>query len=493
MAPETAVLETAVLEVAGGADVVDSAVEHELPLEVLERQLTSHAAHLAAAEARWLGWLGEYCIREGWGTWGCSGPVQWLSWQCGMSPSTAREKVRIALALRELPVIARRFGQGRLSYSKVRALTRIATPDSDYDLAELAVAATGSQLDTIVRARKRALDSNAGATDAWGQRRVTSRSIGENLTEIRILVPNDESDRALDAIAAEVSATIDDAKGETGLDRKAVTEARGGFAAMRADAAIALLTGDSLTVEAVPTEVQIVVDADSHDRHLALDQNAPAGAFDIPRANAEATSTGTAVQVGVDADSHDHHLALDQNAPAGAFTSRGRAIAPSVGARLCCDPRIAVLVEDSRGTVFGSGRETRLVNRKLRRALLRRDRGQCQFPGCRAHRRLHAHHIIHWNNGGPTELNNLILLCNLHHHVVHEGGWNVNPTDRSFLKPDGTTADPNPTARLHGNANQTTTAATFNRVASLAEAENQTYDLGLVLESLAWNRFGLDS
>jgi len=453
MAPETAVLETAVLEVAGGADVVDSAVEHELPLEVLERQLTSHAAHLAAAEARWLGWLGEYCIREGWGTWGCSGPVQWLSWQCGMSPSTAREKVRIALALPELPVIARRFGQGRLSYSKVRALTRIATPDSDYDLAELAVAATGSQLDTIVRARKRALDSNAGATDAWGQRRVTSRSIGENLTEIRILVPNDESDRALDAIAAEVSATIDDAKGETGLDRKAVTEARGGFAAMRADAAIALLTGDSLTVEAVPTEVQIVVDADSHD----------------------------------------HHLALDQNAPAGAFTSRGRAIAPSVGARLCCDPRIAVLVEDSRGTVFGSGRETRLVNRKLRRALLRRDRGQCQFPGCRAHRRLHAHHIIHWNNGGPTELNNLILLCNLHHHVVHEGGWNVNPTDRSFLKPDGTTADPNPTARLHGNANQTTTAATFNRVASLAEAENQTYDLGLVLESLAWNRFGLDS
>jgi len=107
----------------------------KVPLEVLERNLTSHAAHLAAAEAQWLGWLGEYCVRKGWREWGCSRPVQWLSWQCGMSPTTARDKVLVAVALRSLPVVAKRFAQGRLSYSKVRALTRVATPDSDAELA----------------------------------------------------------------------------------------------------------------------------------------------------------------------------------------------------------------------------------------------------------------------------------------------------------------------------------------------------------------------
>ena len=77
--------------------------------------------------------------------------------------------------------------------------------------------------------------------------------------------------------------------------------------------------------------------------------------------------------------------------------------------------------------------------------LLRRDRGMCQFPGCEATHRLHAHHVVHWTNGGPTELSNLISLCHFHHHSVHGGGWNITQgttgdrkvTGWVFIDPDG--------------------------------------------------------
>ena len=63
----------------------------------------------------------------------------------------------------------------------------------------------------------------------------------------------------------------------------------------------------------------------------------------------------------------------------------------------------------------------------------------CQFPGCESEHRLHAHHIIHWEHGGPTELDNLISLCHFHHHSVHEGGWNITATDHgwAFHDPNG--------------------------------------------------------
>ncbi|HEX4519924.1 MAG TPA: HNH endonuclease signature motif containing protein [Gaiellaceae bacterium] len=62
----------------------------------------------------------------------------------------------------------------------------------------------------------------------------------------------------------------------------------------------------------------------------------------------------------------------------------------------------------------------------LRRALKARD-GCCRFPGCRNTRSLHSHHVQHWAHGGPTELENLILLCRRHHRLVHEGGWTLDP------------------------------------------------------------------
>src|SRR3954470_3102037 len=107
---------------------VDMATREEAgrPLELLEREISELAAHIHAATCRWLLLVGEYDRREGWAEWGCKSCAQWLSWRCSLAPSAAREQVRVARQLAELPLIAAAFGRGELSYSQVRALSRVA-------------------------------------------------------------------------------------------------------------------------------------------------------------------------------------------------------------------------------------------------------------------------------------------------------------------------------------------------------------------------------
>src|SRR5690348_3892178 len=96
-----------------------------VPLERLEAQLCELAGHLAAATCRFLVLLADFDARRGWASWEMNSCAQWLSWKCQLSSGTAREHVRVARALRDLPVIRARFAAAALSYAKVRALTRI--------------------------------------------------------------------------------------------------------------------------------------------------------------------------------------------------------------------------------------------------------------------------------------------------------------------------------------------------------------------------------
>ena len=121
-----------------------------VPLERLEAQLCELAGHLAAATCRFLVLLGDFDARRGWADWEMSSCAAWLSWKCQMSSGTAREHVRVARALRDLPVIRGEFAAGRLSYAKVRALTRIATPENEQGLAEIAGPMTGKDRKSVV-------------------------------------------------------------------------------------------------------------------------------------------------------------------------------------------------------------------------------------------------------------------------------------------------------------------------------------------------------
>src|SRR3954452_14696611 len=117
----------------GGVELAD------LPVEHLEHELCELAAHVEAGMARWVGLVGEYDRREGWGSWrGVRSCAEWIAWRCSCSPRAAREHVRVARALRDLPEMREAFSSGELSYSKVRSLTRVATADSEVSLLHLA-------------------------------------------------------------------------------------------------------------------------------------------------------------------------------------------------------------------------------------------------------------------------------------------------------------------------------------------------------------------
>src|SRR5918992_3287752 len=132
-------------------------------LEALERKITELASHISAATCRWLSLVAEYDRREGWAPWGCHSCAHWVSWRCGIGPEAAREHVRVANRLQELPLIRAAFGQGQLSYSKVRALTRVDNVEREQDLLDLARHATAAQLERLVRAYRGVLAAEQSA------------------------------------------------------------------------------------------------------------------------------------------------------------------------------------------------------------------------------------------------------------------------------------------------------------------------------------------
>jgi hypothetical protein len=134
-----------------------------VPLERLEAQICELAGHLTAATCRFLVLLADFDARRGWASWDMPSCAAWLSWKCQMTSGTAREHVRVARALRDLPVLRGEFGAGRLSYAKVRALTRIATPENEGGLAEIAGPMTGNQLERFARAHRRVTHADDAA------------------------------------------------------------------------------------------------------------------------------------------------------------------------------------------------------------------------------------------------------------------------------------------------------------------------------------------
>src|SRR5580704_15857133 len=155
--------DTIVPECGSGSTTPASGDTVSVPLARLEAQICELAGHLTAATCRFLVLLGDFDDRRGWASWDMSSCAAWLSWKCQMSSGTAREHVRVARALRDLPVIRGEFAAGRLSYAKVRALTRIATPGNEAGLAEIAGPMTGNQLERFARAHRQVSSADDAA------------------------------------------------------------------------------------------------------------------------------------------------------------------------------------------------------------------------------------------------------------------------------------------------------------------------------------------
>ena len=124
--------------------------------ERLEAEICELAGQIAAATARWVLLIAEYDNRKGWAQWGCQSAAHWLSWKCGVGMHAAREKLRVGHALAGLPLMRAAFARGELSYSQVRAITRIAGAHNEGALVEIARSSTANQLERLVAATAKA-------------------------------------------------------------------------------------------------------------------------------------------------------------------------------------------------------------------------------------------------------------------------------------------------------------------------------------------------
>jgi len=360
-------------------------------LDRLGDQIAELSAHLEAATARLLDLIREFDAREGWNT-GFRSCAAWLSWRVGLDLGAARERVRVARALGTLPRLARALASGELSYAKVRALTRVATPETEERLLAVGRVGTAEQVERIVRGWRR-VDRQAEAREAARQH--ASRALHLHQDDDGTVVLRGR-------LAPEVGALLLralDAARDT-LRQQVPGEDAPTMAQQQADA-LALLAETAL--------------------HHGLDPGAP----------------GERYQVVVHVDAP---VLADPDQPGQSVLEDGAHVPAETSRRLACDASRVVMRHDRDGHLLEVGARTRTIPPALRRALHHRDRG-CRFPGCRL-RFVEGHHISHWAQGGPTTLSNLALLCRRHHRAVHEEGYRV---DR---QPDGTLQFRRPDGRL---------------------------------------------
>lgn len=361
----------------------ESFSRRRVAIEELDRAIVNLAARINASTYELLVLIRRFDERAGWLKWGLSNCAEWLHWRCDLSMNSAREKVRVAHALKVLPEMAIAFSKGDLSWSKVRVLTRVANPDNEEALVAFALKTTTARVEERCRElRCGEQDSVAEAGRAHAQRSLRMRrDLHRGVMTITVELPLETGeliDKALD-------------KARDDNNSKSPEFAEESWQAQQADALVAM---------------------------------------------ARACLAGETVS-SASSDNYCVTVHVEQSALNG---RKGRAGLPVESVRrIACDAETVTLVEDDQGNPLSVGRKTRVVPSAIKRALWARDK-HCAFPGCSNQRFVDAHHIKHWSAGGETSLDNLMLLCNRHHRLVHEEGFSIDKDYRDrwyFRRPDG--------------------------------------------------------
>jgi len=346
-------------------------------IEEIGDEIAVLAAHVHAATHRLLVLIAEFDRLGGWRRAGFRSCAHWLAYRTGFDLGTSREKVRAARALESLPETSAAMAEGRLSFAKLRAITRVATAENEGALLEVARSGTAAQLERVVRAWKR-----FGRMDEveHEQRRHAARCLSifpdeDGTYVVRGRLTPEMAALLMRAVEAASDALYRGAKSDAAPDQR------------RADAL------GLLAERAMGAGFEGMISGTRAERYQVVLHVEP--------------ST-------LQADGEPGRAELEDGTRVSAETCR----------RLACDASVVTVTHAQDGGVLDVGRRTRTTPPSIRRALDVRDRG-CRFPGCGA-RFADAHHIEHWADGGETRLENLILLCPHHHRLLHEGGFRMS-------------------------------------------------------------------
>ncbi len=347
--------------------------------ELLGAEITRLCSYIYAAEARLLDLIRRFDERKHWQDLGLCSCAHWLNLKCGIGMNAAREKVRVAHALADLPKIALAFERGALSYSKVRAMTRIADESNEDYLLMIAHHGTAHHVEKLVskyRSAKRVQDAEL-ASEQDSNRELTHYYDDDGFLVIKARLPAEQG---------------------------------------------------ALVVKALEMAMESEQSADMPEPVSARRAGALADIAETYMNNSESSgSTADRYQVVVHVTAETSEI--EDGPHVTAETSR----------RIACDCTVVGIREDENGEPLSIQRRSRSIPPPMRRALRMRD-GGCRFPGCTNTRFVDGHHIRHWANGGETSLDNLVLLCRHHHRLVHEGRFNCEKTadgELRFSNPSG--------------------------------------------------------
>jgi len=301
---------------------------------------------------------------EVWKQDGATSMADWLAGRYTTSIGTAREWTKVARALSEQPHIKQAYTEGRLSWDQLRALFRFTTPDDEAEWAQRAPSMT-----VAVRRAVNKTVASAEAVQAHQRRRV-EWWFDDHQPMFQMTVQMGDVEGATLATWLTRRANQYDPDPQSGVYEEFETRCADALCELASQAIAADRDHDRATIP-IHTNLQTLL-------------------------NATATPT----------------------------IADGPALAHDTLRRLACDARLQLAITNPDGIV-GVGRTTRTIPPWLARLIRLRDQ-HCRFPLCRRTRWTHAHHITHWADGGPTNLNNLITLCGHHHRLINEHGWTIN-------------------------------------------------------------------
>ena len=344
--------------------------------EKLGDEITELCGYIYAATHHLLELIREFDEMHYWEDRGFRSCAHWLNFKCGFGMNSARERLRVAHALGGLPKISEKFSEGAISYSKVRAITRVADETNEEYLLMVATHGTAHHVERLVAQYHRAkkLEDAEFAMDMHEQREVTYYYDHDGCLVMKARIPADQGELIVKALEMSMEESFVGARLAGESDKEPI-------AARRADA----------LCEIAETYMNNNENSGSTaDRHQVI------------------------VHVGA------HPVGAG---PVGArLAGDGPHVSAETSRRISCDCSKTTITEDEHGEPLNIGRRSRTIPPPMRRALKARD-GGCRFPGCTNHKFVDGHHIVHWADGGETSLDNLVLLCRHHHHLVHEGGF----------------------------------------------------------------------
>jgi hypothetical protein len=445
-------------------------------LQELADEITTLYAHVHAATHRLLMLIAEFDRLGGWKPGGHRSCAHWLSFHTGIDLGAARERMRAARALLGLPEIGASMARGELSFAKVRALTRVATPDNETELLEFARAGTAAAVERLVRGWRRLsrLDEQEMERERHRSRCFSVVPDLDGMYVVRGRLDPEVGAVLMRAIEAASDALFRQDReklqgladalgvGEPDALRTTPRQRRADAVGLLAERALAAGFGEGGQRSQDGDRVREGGDGRRDcDRGRVCSQNnraggeqgreghvmtqadhAPEGRFRQRRPLPLSGTRAERFQVVIYVDAaclrsdpapgprHPGDSADRTPDLARSELEDGTRVSAETSRRLACDASRITLTTGQDGRLLDVGRKTRTVPPAIRRALEARDRG-CRFPGCGL-RFTDAHHIRHWADGGATTLSNLVLLCRHHHRAVHEEGFRVEvgPTGR---------------------------------------------------------------